>query len=182
MFDPIHFEFFATFPGLALPSHEVRPDVWGEMIIGEPIEFSARAMAGPLSCAVASAPPGSSAQFNGARFVADVPGTYTLLLANGGARITHKRVAFHPEALQHPAVADANFIKREPYSEVPVHSRSYEDRRVILRSMASGAFASSRVGVVSNGFLPDEVFAALTPARPLPSGLDLSRFPGPKRA
>lgn len=52
-------------------------------LVGEAINVSARTPAGEFTGTVASAPNGSSAEFSAGSFTPDVPGDYTLRLANG---------------------------------------------------------------------------------------------------
>lgn len=182
-----HHIFLVTFPACAsMPAGDVTPSTpAGECIVGEAISFAPKSPAGAASIEVVSAPEGSTANPNGMSFTADVPGVYTLRLHNGTAATDHRRVAFHPEALDWPDIADANQWRRQsggPSSPFPPALRSEPQRRLILRGIAAyapcEAYKPWRYGdVIDNpAKYSDDDFAELTPDNPLPAGLCPAHF------
>jgi hypothetical protein len=144
-----------------------------EAITGEVLTFrpdSPQASQDPeraaFLCEVVSAPAGSSAAFSGTSLTCDVPGVYRVRLTNGQqAPVQQDIVAFRPEALDWPPIADMSptpeIRRRGHYPTSPTA------RRFLLQVIANGGAGRKAA---------DSEFAATTTANPVPQGQDVSTY------
>lgn len=149
----------------------------GEMIVGEPIDFSRVAW-----IEIVAAPPSSTAQAEGGTFVPDVPGVFTFRLSDGVASFDHRRVAFPREALDHPVIVDGRRGQGEPHW--PKIIRDDVARRIVLRKIAGmGRRSLTQSDATMHGdatvdpaLFADDIFNRLNRRRPIPVGFDIGNL------